>query len=171
MRKISLAIIASLVAACSGSSSSTDTTPTPAAGTASASSGAVNPCSTGSCMLRVTVDPQVAPEYQRRQVNYKLFQGCPRNVGVASGTVTGYRGMAPVVASVQTAFAVPATFQGRYGTVVRFEGPAPQQYAVVDFGAASDAPVNFGQLWNGNALTNDQVVLNTNSSFERRVCR
>lgn len=160
-----------MAAACSSGTSSTNTSATPAGAPATSATGtaAANPCTSGTCAVRVDLDQGVVAEYQRKQVNYKLYQGCPRNVGVSS--VSGFRGVPAAVTSVQPNFIVPQSFQGRYGTVVRFEGPTPAQYVVVDFGASSTAAVNYGQIWTGNALQTDQVVNNTNQSFERRVCR
>jgi hypothetical protein len=171
MRRIALAAATVLAAACSGAASSSNTSATPASGGAASASATASatPCTGGACSVRIDLDPSVTSEYQRRLVNYKLFQGCPRNLGVSNEA--GFRGLPAVVTSTQPNFVVPSSFQGRYGTVVRFEGPAPVQYVVVDFATNSTATVNYGQIWTGSSFTVDQVVRNTNQSFERRVCR
>lgn len=166
-----LAAFALVASACASTpSSSTPAASTAASGSATASaSAAPNPCAGGTCRVAVEVDPQVAPQYQRLQVNYKLYQGCPRSLGASS--VAGFRGLAPVTSSTQPMFTVPGTFTGRLATIVKFEGATPSRYVVVDFGANSTAAVNYGELWTGNALQDDKMVVNTNSSNERRLCR
>jgi hypothetical protein len=170
MRKLTLAALAALASACSSGTASTNTSVTPATGATSTASTAPDPCAGSACSVRVSVDPGVAPEYTRRQVNYKLFQGCPRTLGVTGAS--GFRGLPAVATSVNPVFTVPSSFKGRYGTVVRFEGPNPQSgWVIVDFAAGTTAAVDFGQVWTGNALQTDQVVANKNASFERNACR
>jgi hypothetical protein len=169
-----LALLAA--AACGGSAASSETTPAPATSAATMSSAATNPCSGGDCTVNVEVGSDVEREFQRRQTIYKVYAGCPRQMGLNnskgdSTAAAGLRGREPLTQSRTSPIAVPASLTGRFATVAMFFGATPMRYLVVDLGARKNATANFGYRWDASKLADDLTIVNTNNSFMARTCR
>jgi hypothetical protein len=170
MRSTALVPLLILAAsACSTSPGVEVGSPAPAAASTTAAAGA-NPCAGATCRVVVEVEAGgLANEFNRKQANYKLYQGCPRSLGVSSPSQL--RGVAPLVSSRTPAFSIPGTLQGRYATVGLFFGAEPARYVLVDFGANTTGTVDFGYVWTGNAMADDSPKVNANNSFITRSCR
>jgi hypothetical protein len=109
-------------------------------------------------------------------VNYKVFPGCPRNLGLNasrgdSASAAGLRGREPLTQSRGTSIAIPSSMSGRFGLVAMYFGATPVRYVVVDFGASKTPTVNFGYRWESNRLADDLTIVNTNNSSMARACR
>ena len=175
MRQLGLFAVVAFAAACGGSSAP-QTTAAPASTAASSSVAAPNPCAGGDCAVNIEVGSDVEREFQRRQTNYKLFAGCPRNIGLNtargdSTSAAGLRGREPLTQSRGTTIAIPASLSGRFGVVAMYFGATPMRYTVVDFAATKTPTVNFGYRWESNRLADDLTIVNTNNSSMARVCR
>ena len=148
------------------------------ASTAAAQDPAQNPCANGDCKITIEVPDEVANEFGRRQTNYKVYAGCARNLGARLGSNSDpytnakeFRSLTAAASSAAPVLSVPANFEGRYGTVVIYFGAVPQRWAIVDFGDKKDAKVNYGYQWTGSDFQFDKGIVNSNVSFERKVCR
>jgi hypothetical protein len=170
MRSLSLsAALAITVAACGGGSSSTpETSPSPSTSAAASASTAPDPCATTNCQIVIQVSDEIAAEFGRKSANYKVYQGCPRTLGVRDST--GFRALSPAAASRSNVVTIPSTFKGRLATVAVFFGTEPRRYTVVDLGANKSPTVDFGYQWNGNALGSFTTQVYTNNTTMNRLC-
>jgi hypothetical protein len=156
------ALLALAVSACASSSSA----PAAGAGAAAAApapAGNPAPCTEGGCRIVINVPEDVRPEFARRQASYRVYEGCPRQIGSLQNAKT-------LTTSTTPNIAIPSG-NSRIVTVAVAFGPTIQRSVTIDLGAQALQTVDFGYTWEGSQLGTDQTIRLRSADVERRICR